>query len=134
MARLLAHVEGETEETFVNEVLWPHLQHYGYTVVSARLLGNTRQRDRRGGIRGWNSARDDILDHLKEDTGCLVTTMVDYYALPQSGPRVARARGSGRTAFCREGCNCAECAARRYLRRDGRPLQPCSLRALRRDA
>jgi len=87
MARLLVHVEGETEETFVNEVLWPHLQRYGYTVVSARLLGNTRQRDRRGGIRGWNSVRDDILAHLKEDTGCLVTTMVDYYALPQSGPR-----------------------------------------------
>ena len=68
-------------------------------MVSARLLGNARQRDRRGGIRGWNSVRDDILNHLKEDPGCLVTTMVDYYALPQSGDTsVARARAAGRTA------------------------------------
>ncbi len=84
MARLLVHVEGETEETFVNEILAPHLYRCGYTRVSARLLGNTRQRDRRGGIRGWDSVRDDILNHLKEDAGCLDTTMVDYYALPQT--------------------------------------------------
>lgn len=52
VTRLLIHVEGETEETFVNEVLRPHLLHSGYARVSARLLGNARQRDRRGGIRG----------------------------------------------------------------------------------
>src|SRR5256885_1583241 len=49
MARLLIHVEGETEETFVNEVLAPHLLSFGYESVSARLIGNARQRDRRGG-------------------------------------------------------------------------------------
>ena len=62
MARLLVHVEGETEETFVNEILAPHLRRYGFTRVSARLLGNARQRDRRGGIRGWDSVRGDILN------------------------------------------------------------------------
>jgi len=85
MARVLIHVEGETEETFVKNVLAPYLYGYGYTQVSARLLGNARQRDRRGGIRGWDSVRVDILNHLKEDSACLVTTMVDYYALPQTG-------------------------------------------------
>ena len=85
--RLLIHVEGETEETFVNEVLAPRLYGYGYEKVSARLLGNARQRARRGGIRGWNSVRNDILNHLKEDPGCVATTMVDYYALPQTGER-----------------------------------------------
>lgn len=87
MARLLVHVEGETEETFVNEVLAGHLHAFGYTRVGARLVGNARQRARRGGIRGWSSIRKDILRHLKEDPGCLLTTMVDYYALPQSGQR-----------------------------------------------
>jgi hypothetical protein len=82
MTRLLIHVEGETEETFVNEVLAPHLYTHGYGLISARLLGNARQRDRRGGIRGWNGVRKDILNHLKEDAGCLATTMVDYYGLP----------------------------------------------------
>lgn len=87
MARLLIHVEGETEETFVKELLAPHLYPCGYTKVSARLVGNSRQRDRRGGIRGWSSVRNDILKHLKEDLESLVTTMVDYYALPKTGSR-----------------------------------------------
>jgi hypothetical protein len=87
MARLHIHVEGETEETFVNEILGPHLCRRGYVKVSARLVGNARQRDRRGGIRAWSSVRIDILNHLRQDTGCLETTMVDYYALPQTGAR-----------------------------------------------
>lgn len=87
MTRLLIHVEGPTEETFVNEVLAPHLYGCGYTKVGARLVGNARQRDRRGGIRAWSAVRKDILHHLKEDSGCISTTMVDFYALPQSGDR-----------------------------------------------
>ncbi|MCC6748342.1 MAG: DUF4276 family protein [Deltaproteobacteria bacterium] len=87
MTRLLIHVEGQTEETFVNEILQSHLLSYGYLKVSARLVGNARQRARRGGICPWSSVRDDILKHLKEDAGCRATTMVDYYALPQNGDR-----------------------------------------------
>lgn len=86
MPRLHIHVEGETEETFVNEALAPHLYSFGYLKISARLIGNARQRDRRGGIQAWTSVRKDILNHLAEDPGCLATTMVDYYALPQMGP------------------------------------------------
>lgn len=87
MARMLVHVEGETEETFVNEILGPHLYRRGYAKVSARLLGNARQRNRRGGIRAWNTVRSDILRHLKEDPECVSTTMVDYYGMPQAGTR-----------------------------------------------
>lgn len=87
MARLLVHVEGETEEAFVNEVLAPHLYSCGYQSVSARLVGNARLRNRRGGIRAWSAVRSDILKHLREDAGCYATTMVDYYALPQSGSK-----------------------------------------------
>lgn len=83
--RLLVHVEGETEEVFVNEVLASHLAGYGYSSVSARLVGNARQRSRRGGIRSWSSVRTEITKHLKADRKCLATTMVDYYGLPASG-------------------------------------------------
>ena len=87
MARILIHVEGETEESFVNEILRDHLYRQGFTNVSARLVGNARQRDRRGGIRAWSAVRKDIIHHLREDSASLATTMVDYYALPQSGER-----------------------------------------------
>lgn len=87
MTRLLVHVEGQTEETFVNEVLAPHFHSKGYTGVSARLIGNARLRTRRGGIKGWSSVRSDIHRHLLSDQGCVATTMVDYYALPTTGPK-----------------------------------------------
>ncbi len=87
MARLLVHVEGETEEAFVNEVLNAHLLGCGYERVGARLLGNARQRDRRGGARPWSAVRKDIIRHLGEDRGCIATTMVDYYGLPMSGEK-----------------------------------------------
>jgi len=97
MARLLIHVEGQTEEDFVNEVLRNHLVAKGYHSVEARIVGNARLRQRRGGIRPWPSVRADIMNHLLEDQGCVATTMVDYYALPQDGPGgwPGRAQSSG---------------------------------------
>ena len=86
MSRILVHVEGQTEESFVNNLLAPHLYRVGYTLVSARLLGNARQRSRRGGIRPWDSVRRDILSHLSADQAALATTMVDYYGLPETWP------------------------------------------------
>jgi hypothetical protein len=89
MSRLLVHVEGQTEETFVNELLSGHLIARGYYSVSARLVGNARQR---GGIRSWPSVKRDIIHHLYEDRGMIATTMVDYYGLPDAWPGRARSR------------------------------------------
>lgn len=68
-------------------LLAPHLYACGFTVVGARLLGSARLRDRRGGIRSWQSVRSEITNHLKQDPGCYATTMVDFYALPSAGAR-----------------------------------------------
>lgn len=86
MTRLLVHVEGQTEETFVNEVLAPYLSGCGFESVSARIVGNARLRQSRGGIKPWPAVRRDIMNHLKQDSDCYATTMVDYYALPKSDP------------------------------------------------
>jgi hypothetical protein len=82
MPRLLVHVEGQTEENFVNEILREHLWQSGSIIVSARRLGSPR----RSGIPSWQSARKDILRHLKQDTGAIHTTIIDYYALPRDWP------------------------------------------------
>jgi len=97
MARLLIHVEGQTEEDFVNEILRDHLVAKGYHSVGARIVGNARLRQRRGGIRPWPSVRTDIINHLKEDAGCIATTMVDYYGLPRHGDEAwpGRAKAAG---------------------------------------
>lgn len=93
MARLLVHVEGQTEESFVNEILRNHLVSKGYYSVEARIVGNARLRGRRGGIRAWASVRKDIVNHLKEDRDCIATTMIDYYGMPHSWPGRERSRG-----------------------------------------
>lgn len=77
MTRLLLYVEGETEESFVSNVLSSHLYPLGYTMVSARSSG---------GIKPWPTARKEILRYLKQDAGCVVSTMVDYYGLPTRDP------------------------------------------------
>ena len=64
MPRLLIHVEGQTEEAFVNEVPEQYLLARGYHNVAARIVGNARLRRRRGGIRPWPSVRKDILHQL----------------------------------------------------------------------
>jgi hypothetical protein len=94
MARLLIHVEGQTEDEFVREVLRDHLVSKGYHSVEARIVGNVR---RTGGICPWPSARKEIVKHLRDDPGCVATTMVDYYGLPQDHQNgwPGRARASG---------------------------------------
>ena len=82
--RLLVHVEGPTEETFVNNVLSPHLMGQGYSLVAPRLIGDARPRSRRGGGLAWQSVRKGILRHLRQDRQAVATTMVDYYGMPRS--------------------------------------------------
>ena len=85
MARILIKVEGVTEENFVTEILAPHLYGLGYTQVAPLKLGKQRERDRRGGVRPWLEVRTDILDNLKGDSGVIISTMADYYGMPDSG-------------------------------------------------
>lgn len=89
--RLLVHVEGQTEETFVNEVLAPHLYEAGYASVGARLIGRGQRRDRRGGGQSWPSVREGILKHLRSDRDAISTTMVDYYGMQPQWPGRRRA-------------------------------------------
>jgi len=85
MTRLLVHVEGQTEEDFVNQVLAPNLCARGFSKVGARLMGNARQRYQRGRIRAWTTVRKEIVNQFKGDSASISTIMVDYYGLPQTG-------------------------------------------------
>jgi Domain of unknown function (DUF4276) len=82
--RLLVSVEGQTEETFVSEILRPHLQSFGYASVNARLMGNPRLRSRRGGVRKWPEVLRELTAHLSEDRQVILGLMVDYYGMPAS--------------------------------------------------
>ena len=108
MSRLFIHVEGQTEEDFVNEVLRDHLVAKGYHAVDARIVGNGRLRQRRGGIRAWPAVKMDIVRHLKQDPGCVATTMVDYYGLPQGEGQAWPGRARAATLPAAEKARCVE--------------------------
>lgn len=113
MSRLLIHVEGQTEESFVNEILRSHLVSRGYHSVDARIMGNARLRQYRGGIRAWPSAKKDIINHLRDDHECIATTMVDYYGLPQTAPGEWPGRARSKSvSTVEEKARCVEDAVR----------------------
>ena len=89
MIRLLLHVEGRTELLFINEALAPHLYNLGFVSVRARLMGGSRSNRGRGGVRPWESVRREILNNLSTDSELIVSTMVDYYGMPDDWPRRA---------------------------------------------
>ena len=132
VSRILVHVEGQTEESFVNTVLAPHLFSFGYTSVSARLLGNARQRSRRGGIRPWDSVRRDILNHLSADQATLATTMVDYYGLPDTWP--GRKEGGQKDTLQARAASVEQAVLDDISESLERLLRPPALRPVRGDA
>jgi hypothetical protein len=92
--RLNIIVEGQTEETFVRDLLAPHLgEHQVFTVARCVETGRRKQRIYRGGLVSYAKARQDILRWLSQDPHALVSTMFDYYALPDDFPRPTVPRG-----------------------------------------
>ena len=90
MSRVLALVEGRTEQTFVQRVLAPELGQQG-VYLSATLIGKPGHK---GGIRRYPAVRNDILAALRQDPEQYCTTMVDYSGLPRDWPGLVDAKAT----------------------------------------
>jgi hypothetical protein len=87
MIRLNCIVEGQTEEKFVNQILKPFLAHCNlYVSVRCVETKRTSQRMHRGGMTNYLKAKNDINRWLKEHKDAYLTTMFDYYGLPNDFP------------------------------------------------
>lgn len=77
-------VEGQTEETFVNNVLVPHLYERGVQARTAQKITTSRRRGTlyKGGAVPYDRFIRELARLLKQDSGVVFTTMIDYYALP----------------------------------------------------
>lgn len=88
MKRLHVLVEGQTEETFVRDVLAPHLE--GFGVAATAVLLKTKRVKSGGAFRGGVTSTEQVLGDIRRllgDGGVVaVTTMIDYYALPADFP------------------------------------------------
>lgn len=88
MTRLLMLVEGQSEEVFVKRTLAPYLAERRVYVQPPIVLW-TKRLDSGGGFRGgvsdWNQIRRS-LDPLTRDSDAWVTTLLDFYGLPEDFP------------------------------------------------
>jgi len=82
MSRVIAVVEGQTEQGFVDDVLAPWLGARG-VYITARLVGKPGHK---GGVGEYQRARKDMLLLLRQEKGTAITTMFDFYAMPDSWP------------------------------------------------
>ena len=87
MIRVHFIVEGQTEETFVNQILVPYFS-IKEIYIDVRSVENSRRDGniQRGGIINYQRAKDDIKRWLAQDRKAYLTTMFDFYCLPKNFP------------------------------------------------
>jgi len=75
MKRIIIICEGQTEQSFCNDVLQPYFSQRGI------LLHTPTTKKKNGGIVCWEALKHQIELHLLEDKTAFVTTLIDYYGL-----------------------------------------------------
>ena len=87
MKRCLILVEGQTEERFVKDVLAPDLLPKGLSTIPTLLTTKVVKSGAnfKGGVTNYSKMKGDLLKKL-EDSNALVTTLIDYYGLPDDTP------------------------------------------------
>ena len=97
MTRLLMLVEGQSEEAFVKQTLAPWLAACGVFVQGPIVLWTKRLPaggGHRGGVGSWEQVRKSLAPLLR-DGDAWVTTLLDFYGLPDDLPGFAECKGQG---------------------------------------
>jgi len=85
MARLYLFAEGQTEQTFADTVLAPHLASHAVYLQGSVLIAHARKKQRihRGGGRRYLPMRNDVLRFTAQEKGrdVFFTSMIDLYAI-----------------------------------------------------
>jgi hypothetical protein len=95
---ILFYVEGETEEQFAKEILFPSFAERGIPCHGPILVANSLRKDRisRGGVRSYAPIRKDLERLLKQwkNPDLILTTLLDLYGLPKDFPVPASKRSA----------------------------------------
>lgn len=89
MKNVYIYCEGSTEETFINEVLYPYFFNIGIVVRPiVCTTKRTRLKKFKGGVSDYNKIKSELMILCKSHSNEFVTTMFDYYAMPSNTPGI----------------------------------------------
>lgn len=86
MKRLIIVVEGDTEKEFIDKVLSPYLFAKGLRSVNCFKIKHTK-----GGLTKYQHLKTDLINCVYE-SNVLVSTLIDFYALPKDFPKYEEAK------------------------------------------
>lgn len=90
--KVLVLVEGQTEERFVRGALGRFLagEDAFLTPIVIKTKRELRGPDHKGGVTSYKQVKRDLLPLLNDTSADIVTTMIDYYAIPSDFPGFAQ--------------------------------------------
>ena len=89
MKRVYILCEGQTEETFVNKLLYPYFINMSILLTPIVLkTKTTAAQSFKGGVSTYGKIKRNIVLLAKNDSKAYVTTMLDYYRLPDDTPGI----------------------------------------------
>lgn len=90
MIRVHVFCEGQTEETFVRELLWPHFERIN---ISLNPIIVRTSRYGKGGVSTYGKIQWQVETKCKQDSSAWVTTLLDFYGLPGDFPGLLENEG-----------------------------------------
>lgn len=85
MTRVIVFCEGQTEETFVREVLGSYFQPMNIWLTPILIRTGPQGK---GGVSSYGKIKWQVERKCKEDSTAWVTTMLDFYGLPSDFPEM----------------------------------------------
>lgn len=91
MKRVIIYCEGPSEETFINRILGPKFIEDDVYITATSF----------GGVSKYSIIRKKLLNLCRGDSRAVITTMLDYYGLPQDTPGYKKSQTSNADIYKR---------------------------------
>lgn len=89
MKNVYIYCEGQTEETFINEILSPYFLNIGiYVTPIVCTTSRNKNKKFKGGVSSYAKIKSELTLLCKQHHNEYFTTMFDYYAMPNNTPNI----------------------------------------------
>ena len=88
MKNIIIYCEGQTEESFVNSILYPYFA--GMDIYVTPVIHKTKRtptKSFKGGVKSYYPIKEELIK-LCQNPNLIVTTMFDYYGMPGDTPSI----------------------------------------------